>query len=100
MAAQWTFCPTHGRLCEVGSPRDETPAQRDWRRYQQATGEIIRHRWEQRELLLLWLGMVEATHRDPFTLAFLTARIRLGDWGRRLIEQARYLAELGRAGKL
>jgi hypothetical protein len=42
--AQWSFCPTHGRLCEVGSPRDETPAEAAWRRYQEVVRDTIRER--------------------------------------------------------
>lgn len=90
---QWRHCPYHLRLCEVGAPRDETPEQAAWRRYQEHIRETVRVQWEERQSLLLWLGMVEATHRDTETMAVLTRCLRLGRWDRKLIDAARRLAE-------
>lgn len=93
MAVQWHHCPTHNRLCEIGSPRDETPSEAAWRRYQQELYPVIRILWEERQLLRLWLGLVEATHRDRLTMAYLSEAIRTGRWCAADIELARRLAD-------
>lgn len=85
---RYVSCPTHGyRLCPVYD-------QDFWQRYAEAVGEIIRQQWAERQLLLLWLGMVEATHRDRATIDTLERVLRTGQWSRRLIDQARQIAEL------
>jgi hypothetical protein len=62
--------------------------------YQEAVCDTVRRQWEERRLILLWLGAVEATHRDPFTMEFLTRALRLGRWSGKMIETARRLEAL------
>lgn len=71
-----------------------------WQAYQEDVREIVRRQWQERQLLCLWLGMVEATHRDKHTMAFLAAKLRLGDWSGKLIATARHLAETADAERL
>lgn len=71
-----------------------------WQTYQAATGEIVRARHEERGLLLHWLGIVEATSRDPYTMEYLEQRIVRGDWSHSLIYQARAIMAYGRAEEL
>lgn len=50
--------------------------------------------------MLHWLGIVEATSRDPYTMSYLERVIVRGDWSRSLIYQARDIMAYGRAEEL
>lgn len=91
---QYYSCPRHLRLC----PRYDLPG--TWETWQASIRETVRVRHQERGLLNLWLGMVEATHRDEYTIAYLERTLRLGNWSRRLIEQASRLARLSKAEAL
>lgn len=77
----WRWCFAHERLCPAS----------DWLAYGAAIREVVRIQWAERHLIRHWLDLVQATHRDAYTVEYLERRLRLGNWCPRDLETARKL---------
>jgi hypothetical protein len=64
-----------------------------WGSYQSAIREVVRAQWLERRALLALLGMVEATHRDAFTMEYLSKKLRLQNWSYSDVRFARHVTE-------
>ena len=75
---QWRWCMSHEQLCPVY----------DWEAFAAMLAPIIAAQWRERQAIRHWLNLVQATHRDAYTVEYLSRALVRGSWTRRDVATA------------
>lgn len=69
---------SHEQLCPVY----------DWEAFAAMLAPIIAAQWRERQAIRHWLNLVQATHRDAYTVEYLSRALVRGSWTRRDVATA------------